>query len=303
MLAPLKPDMAAEQVIAWPVVPAIRLQANQTDSLREQFGDAEPAVRSYLQACMSDYDARQNALRQNAKADKPDFARHFPNLLRAAAIQTLSPLHKKNLDELMLMHNLCCQMNEIFFLLAEPRKSASDLQKAIKAAESLQNLLAASPKMTIPPVMQRAADDGDVLGAEWLKLFDVTIPLSPVPDEWTIAAENTAEPLPCRYGWLFPTDSPALKATEGDQLTMSIQTKIPHDGKTPIHLVAQGLPEGFNVKLDGVALLVDAGKTSARITIPPQIITDEPQKLAISWKCNLHENARIFRQIWFVMKN
>ena len=94
-----------------------------------------------------------------------------------------------------------------------------------------------------------------------------------------------------------------MKATEGDLLTLSILTKVPHDRKTPVHLVAQGLPEGFTVKLDDVALTIEAGKTSARITIPPQIITGEPQTLAISWKCNLHENARIFRQLWFVMKN
>ncbi|MBR5080432.1 MAG: hypothetical protein IKX30_16965 [Victivallales bacterium] len=302
-LAPLKTDMAAEQVIAWPVIPVVRLQNGQTDDLHEQFGDAEPAVRVFLQACMVDYDAYQNALKHDKKADKPDFARHFPNLLKNASIQTLSPLHKKNLDELMLMHNLCCQMNDIFFLLAEPRKTTDDLQKAIKAATSLQNLLASSPKLTIPSVMQRAADDGDVLGTEWLKLFDGMMPLSPVADEWTIATEKMEKPLPCRYGRLFPTDSAASKPTEDDLLTLSIQTKVPHDGKTPVHLVAQGLPEGFTVKLDDVALTIEAGKTSARITIPPQIITGEPQTLAISWKCNLHENARICRQLWFVMKN
>ncbi|MBR4418245.1 MAG: hypothetical protein IKS67_15805 [Victivallales bacterium] len=302
-LAPLKTDMVAGQVIAWPVIPVVRLQNGQTDDLHEQFGDAEPAVRVFLQACMADYDAYQNALKHDVKADKPDFARHFPNLLKNASIPTLSSIHKKNLDELMLMHNLCCQMNDIFFLLAEPRKTTDDLQKAIKAATSLQNLLASSPKLTIPSVMQRAADDGDVLGTEWLKLFNGMTPLSPVADEWTIATEKMEKPLPCRYGRLFPTDSAATKPTEDDMLTLSIQTKVPHDGKTPVHLVAQGLPEGFTVKLDDVALTIEAGKTSARITIPPQIITGEPQTLAISWKCNLHENARIFRQLWFVMKN
>jgi len=302
-LAPLKPDTAAEQVIAWPVIPVVRLQDGQPDNLHEQFGDAEPAVRFFLQACMTDYEAYQNALKHDAKADKPDFAKHFPNLLKNASISTLSPLHKKNLDELMLMHNLCCQMNDIFFLLAEPRKTTDDLQKAIKAATSLQKLLASSPKMTIPSVLQRAADDGDVLGVEWLKLFDGMTPLSPISDEWTIATEKTEKPLPCRYGRLFPTDPAALKATEGDLLTLSIQTKVPHDGKTPVHLVAQGIPEGFTVKLDDAVLTVEAGKTSARITIPPQIITGEPQTLAISWKCNLHEKTRIFRQLWFVMKN
>lgn len=295
--------MAAEQVIAWPVIPVVRLQEGQPDDLLEQFGDAEPAVRVFLQACMTDYDAYQNALKHNAKMDKPDFARHFPNLLKNASIATLSPLHKKNLDELMLMHNLCCKMNDIFFLLTEPLKSTDDLQNAIKAATGLQNLLASSPKMTIPSVMQRATDDGDVLGTEWLKLFDGMTPLSPMADEWTIATEKTEKPLPCRYGRLFPTDSATMKATEGDLLTLSILTKVPHDRKTPVHLVAQGLPEGFTVKLDDVALTIEAGKTSARITIPPQIITGEPQTLAISWKCNLHENARIFRQLWFVMKN
>lgn len=302
-LAPLKPDTAAEQVIAWPVISVVRLQDGQQDNLHEQFGDAEPAVRVFLQACMTDYDAYQNALKHDAKADKPDFAKHFPNLLKNASLSTLSPLHKKNLDELMLMHNLCCQMNDIFFLLAEPRKTTDDLQKAIKAATSLQKLLASSPKMTIPSVLQRAAGDGDVLGVEWLKLFDGMTPLSPISDEWTIATEKTEKPLPCRYGRLFPTDPAALKATEGDLLTLSIQTKVPHDGKTPVHLVAQGIPEGFTVKLDDAVLTVEAGKTSARITIPPQIITGEPQTLAISWKCNLHEKTRIFRQLWFVMKN
>ena len=302
-LAPLKPDTAAEQVIAWPVIPVVRLQDGQPDNLHEQFGDAEPAVRVFLQACMTDYDAYQNALKHDAKADKPDFAKHFPNLLKNASLSTLSPLHKKNLDELMLMHNLCCQMNDIFFLLAEPRKTTDDLQKAIKAATSLQKLLASSPKMTIPSVLQRAAGDGDVLGVEWLKLFDGMTPLSPISDEWTIATEKMEKPLPCRYGRFFPTDSAALKATEGDLLTLSIQTKVPHDGKTPVHLVAQGIPEGFTVKLDDAVLTVEAGKTSARITIPPQIITGEPQTLAISWKCNLHEKTRIFRQLWFVMKN
>lgn len=302
-LAPLKPDTASKQVIAWPVIPAVRLQDGQTNDLHEQFGDAEPAVRTFLQACMTDYDAYQNALNHDVKADKPDFAKHFPNLIKNASISTLSPLHKKNLDELMLMHNLCCQMNDIFFLLAEPCKTTDDLQKAIKAATSLQKLLASSPKMTIPPVMQRAADDGDVLGVEWLKLFDGMTPLSPISDEWTIATEKTEAPLPCRYGRPFPTASAALKPTEGDLLTLSIQTKVPHDGKTPVHLVAQGLPEDFTVKLDNVALTVEAGKTSARITIPPQIITGEPQTLAISWKSNLHVNKRIFRQLWFVMKN
>jgi hypothetical protein len=303
MLAPLKLDMPSGQVIAWPVVPIVHLQDNQPENLREQFGDAEPAVRSYLQGCMADYDAYQNAIRQNTQTDKPDFDKYFPNLIKTASIQTLSPLHKKNLDELLLMHSLCSQMNDVFFLLVEPHKTAKDLQNAIKAAQDLQSLLAASPKMTIPSIMQRAMEDGDVLGTEWLKLVDGTTPLSPVPDEWAITAENTANPIPCRYGRLYPTDSPALKPTEGDQLTLSVQTKVPHDGKTPIHLVAQGLPAGFNIKLDGVTLLVENGKTSARITIPPQIITGEPQTLAISWKCNLHENTRFFRQIWFVMKN
>ena len=79
-----------------------------------------------------------------------------------------------------------------------------------------------------------------------------------------------------------------------------------YEGHIPCELCFQALddlPEGFTVKLDDVALTIEAGKTSARITIPPQIITGEPQTLAISWKCNLHENARIFRQLWFVMKN
>ena len=299
----MKPDMASEQVIAWPVIPVIRLQDGHQDDLHERFGDAEPAVRTFLQACMADYDAYQNAFKHDEKVDKPDFTKHFPNLIRNASIPTLSPSHKKNLDELMLMHNLCCQMNDIFFLLAEPCKTTDALQNAIKAATGLQNLLASSPKLTIPPIMQRAADDGDVLGVEWLKLFDKTTPLSPVPDEWTISTEKTDKPLPCRYGRFFSTDSATLKPTKGDLLTLSVQTKIPHDGKTPIHLVAQGLPEGFTVKLDDVVLNVEAGKTSARIIIPPQIITGEPQTLAISWKCNLHENTRIFRQLWFVMKN
>ncbi len=303
MLAPLKPNMTSEQIVAWPVIPVVRLQDGQSDDLHEQFGDAELAVRTFLHACMKDYNAYQKALRHDAKVNKPDFAKHFPNLIKNASISTLSPLHKKNLDELMLMHNLCCQMNDIFFLLAEPHKSTDDLQNAIKATISLHNLLATSPKMTIPPVMQRAADDGDVLGVEWLKLFDGITPLSPISDEWTIATEKMEKPLPCRYGRFFPTDSAALKATQGDLLTLSIQTKVPHDGKTPVHLVAQGIPEGFTVKLDDAVLTVEAGKTSARITIPPQIITGEPQTLAISWKCNLHEKTRIFRQLWFVMKN
>ncbi len=305
MLAPLKPNMTSEQIVAWPVIPVVRLQDGQSDDLHEQFGDAELAVRTFLHACMKDYNAYQKALRHDAKVNKPDFAKHFPNLIKNASIATLSPLHKKNLDELMLMHNLCCQMNDIFFMLAEPHKSTDDLQNAIKATISLHNLLATSPKMTIPPVMQRAADDGDVLGTEWLKLFDGMTPLSPVADEWTITTEKTEKPLPCRYGRSFPMDSTALKPTEteSDLLTLSIQTKIPHDGKTPVHLVAQGLPEGFTVKLDDVALSVETGKASARITIPPQIITGEPQTLAISWKCNLHETTRIFRQLWFVMKN
>ena len=93
------------------------------------------------------------------------------------------------------------------------------------------------------------------------------------------------------------------KPPEDKLMTLSVQMEIPHDGKTPIYLVGHGLPKGFTMKLDGVPLTPDAGTVSARITIPPQMITGKPQTLAISWKSNLHENKRIFRQFWFVMKN
>ena len=162
-LAPLKPDMPAEQAIAWPAIPVVRLHDGQTDDLHERFGDAEPAVRTFLRNCLADYDACQNAFTQDTKTATPDFTRHLSGLMKTLLIPTLSPQNKKNLDELLLMHNLCCQMNDVFFLLAKPHESTDDLQKALKAATSLKNLLAASPKMNIPPIMQRATDDGDVL--------------------------------------------------------------------------------------------------------------------------------------------
>lgn len=294
-LAPLKMDTPAEQAVAWPAIPVVRLQDGQTDTLHDQFGDAEPAVRAFLQACMADYDACQKALKQNTKANRPDFTRHLPSIMKALVIPTLSPQNKKNLDELLLMHNLCCQMNDVFFLLAKPHESTTALQNAIKAATNLRNLQAVSPKLTIPPIMQRAKDDGDVLGAEWLVLLDNVTPLSPVPDEWTATAEGSEKTTTCRYGSPYPT--------EDKPLTLSVQTEIPHDGKTTVYLVGQGLPEGFTVTLDGAPLTLDAGTVSARITIPPQIITGKPQTLAITWKNNLHDNKRIFRQFWFVMKN
>lgn len=294
-LAPLKTDTPAEQVIAWPAIPVVRLQDGQPDNLHEQFGDAEPAVRAFLQDCMADYDTTQKAFSQNAKGAMPDFTRHLPGLMKAILIPTLSPQNKKNLDELLLMHNLCCQMNDVFFLLAKPHESTTALQNAIKTATSLRNLQAVSPKMTIPPIMQRAKDDGDVLGAEWLVLLDNVTPLSPVPDEWTTVAEGSDKTIPCRYGCFYPL--------EDKPITLSVQTEIPHDGKTTVYLVGQGLPEGFTVTLDGTPLTLDAGTVSARITIPPQIINGKPQTLAITWKNNLHDNKRIFRQFWFVMKN
>ena len=302
-LAPLKPDMPAEQTIAWPAIPVVRLQDGQIEDLHERFGDAEPAVRAFLRNCLADYDACQNAFTQDTKNDRPDFTRHLSGLMKTLLIPTLSPQNKKNLDELLLMHNLCCQMDDIFFLLAKPHESIDALQKALKAATALKNLLATSPKMNIPPIMQRATDDGDVLGIEWITLFDGVTPLSPVPDEWTIATEETDKTILCRYGSLYPTVSAIEKPPEDKLMTLSVQTDIPHDGKTPIYLVGQGLPKGFTVKLDGVPLTPDAGAVSARITIPPQIITGKPQTLAISWKSNLHDNKRIFRQFWFVMKN
>ena len=302
-LAPLKTDMPAEQVIAWPAIPVVSLQDGQTDDLHERFGDAEPAVRIFLRNCLADYDACQNAFTQDAKTATPDFTRHLSGLMKTLLIPTLSPQNKKNLDELLLMHNLCCQMNDIFFLLAKPHESIDDLQKALKAATALRKLLAASPIMNIPPIMQRATDDGDVLGTEWMTLFDGVTPLSPVPDEWTTTTEEPDKTIPCRYGSFYPTVSAIEKPPESKLMTLSVQTEIPHDGKTPIYLVGQGLPKGFTMKLDGVPLTPDAGTVSARITIPPQIITGKPQTLAISWKSNLHENKRIFRQFWFVMKN
>ena len=302
-LAPLKPDMPAEQAIAWPAIPVVRLHDGQADDLHERFGDAEPAVRTFLRNCLADYDACQNAFTQDTKTATPDFTRHLSGLMKTLLIPTLSPQNKKNLDELLLMHNLCCQMNDVFFLLAKPHESTDDLQKALKAATSLKNLLAASPKMNIPPIMQRATEDGDVLGTEWMALFEGVIPLSPLPDEWAAAAEETDKTIPCRYGSLYPTVSAMEKPPEDKLMTLSVQTEIPHDGKTPIFLVGHGLPKGFTMKLDGVPLTPDAGTVSARITIPPQMITGKPQKLAISWKSNLHENKRIFRQFWFVMKN
>ncbi|MBO4526316.1 MAG: hypothetical protein J5743_01730 [Victivallales bacterium] len=303
VLAPLKPDMSPEQVIVWPAIPVVRLQDGQQDTLHEQFGDAEPAVRSFLRSCMTDHDACQNALRQNTQPAKPDFFRHLSGLMKAILIPTLSLQNKKNLDELMLMHNLCCQMNDVFFLLAKPYESTEALQKALKAATALKNLLDASPIMNIPPIMRRAAIDGDVLGTEWTALFDGVTPLSPVPDEWMLAAEETEKTTSCCYGHLYPSVPAATVQPEDKPITLSVQTKIPHDGKTPVYLVGQGLPEGFAIKLDGVPLALDAGTVSARITIPPQIITGKPQTLAISWKSNLHDNKRIFRQFWFVMKN
>ncbi len=294
-LAPLKPDMLPEQAVAWPAIPVVRLQDGQTDILREQFGDAEPAVRIFLRNCMADYDACQDVLKQNTQTDRPDFTRHLSGLMKTMLIPTLSPQNKKNLDELLLMHNLCCQMNDVFFLLAKPHESTDALQKALQAVASLKNLLDASPRMKIPPIMQRATMDGDVLGIEWTTLFDGVTPLSPVPDEWTAATEGTEKTTPCFYGRFYPT--------ENKPLTLSVQTKIPHDGKTPVYLVGQGLPEGFTATLDGAPLTLDAGRVSARVTIPPQIITGKPQTLAISWKSNLHDNKHIFRQFWFVMKN
>ena len=295
VLAPLKIDTPAEQAVAWPAIPVVRLPDGQPDTLHDQFGDAEPAVRTFLLDCMADYDACKNALSQNVKADRPDFTRHLPSLMKALLIPTLSPQNKKNLDELLLMHNLCCQMNNVFFLLAKPHESTTALQNAIKAATNLRNLQAVTPKMAIPPIMQRAKDDGDVLGAEWLVLLDNVTPLSPVPDEWTVAVEGSEKTTPCHYGRLYPS--------EDKPLTLSVKTEIPHDGKTAVYLVGQGLPEGFTVTLDGAPLTLDAGTVSARITIPPQIITGKTQTLAITWKNNLHDNKRIFRQFWFVMKN
>ncbi len=295
VLAPLKPNTPAKHVVAWPAIPVVRLSDGQPDTLRDQFADAEPAVRAFLQDCMSDYDACQKALSQNAKTDRPDFTRHLSKLMKATLIPTLSPQNKKNLDELLLMHNLCCQMNNVFFLLAKPHESTTALQNAIKAATSLRNFQATNPQMVIPPIMQQAKDAGDVLGAEWLVLFENVTPLSPVPDEWTVAVEETEKTIPCRYGRLYPS--------EDKPMTLSVQTEIPHDGKTTVYLVGQGLPEGFTFTLDGAPLTLDAGTVSARIAIPPQIITGKPQTLAITWKNNLHDNKRIFRQFWFVMKN
>ena len=224
VLAPLKPDMSPEQVIVWPAIPVVRLQDGQQDTLHAQFGDAEPAVRSFLQSCMTDHDAFQNALTQNTQPAKPDFSRHLSGLMKAILIPTLSPQNKKNLDELMLMHNLCCQMNDVFFLLAKPHESTEALQKALKAATALKNLLDASSIMNIPPVMQRATIDGDVLGTEWTALFNGMTPLSPVPDEWMFAAEGTEKTTPCLYGHLYPSIPAATVQSEGKPMTLSVQT-------------------------------------------------------------------------------
>lgn len=301
-LAPLKPDTPQERLVAWPVIPVVRQQDGQPYDLHEQFGDAAPAVRLYLTNCMKDFDAYQAAVKRNPKVPPPDFARHFPAIVKTAAIPSLSPVHKKNLDNLLLMHNLCCQMNNIFFLLATPFKNTNDLRQAMKAVGEFHDFIAASPQMTIPAAIQRAEDDGDVFGTEWLRLFDGMTPLSPIADNWTIAEEEK-KPIPCRYGSPFPTGQDALAATKGQILTLTIQTTVPHDGKTPVCLIVQGVPPGFKATLDGKALAVEQRKSSARILIPPNEATGEPQTLAISWTCTRHETACFFRQPWFVMKN
>ena len=307
VLAPLKPDTALQEITAWPVVPVVRLPNGEPYDLHGTFGDAAPVVRAYLHDCMADYEACQKSLMQDKKHTDPNrFEAQF-HLLHAKLMKTvltpaLTPMNKASLDGLMLMHNVCDIVNSRFFRLAKPHASIKELQDAVDDANSLQEQLKSLPGMNVPAIMQRAMDDGDVLGAEWSKCFDGTTPLSSVPDEWTIAVEGTEQPVPCPYGYLFPTGPEALNPTKGKLLTLSVQTTVPHDGKTPVYLIGQGLPAGSTVTLDGVPLAIDAGVSSVRLTIPPQIATDEPQTLAISWHCNLHEHKRIFRQLWFVMK-
>lgn len=300
--APLSPDATPEQLIAWPLIPVVMQTDGQKIDLEEQFGYATPAVRAFLKANLDDFTRFRHESRRSSDAARPDLRRHLPDILAAATIQTLTPSHKKNLDRLFLMHNLCCQMNDVFFLLAAPHETTDALQKAIKAATDLQQFMASSPKFTIPAVTARLADDGDPLGTEWIRLFDGMTPLSAIPDEWTIASPQGVA-LPCKYGRSFPTGNDGLKAQKDDTLTLSIQTTLPHDGKTTVFLIAQGIPPGFEITLDEKPLTIEIRKSSARITIPAEQITGKPQSLAISWKCNLHEAKCIFRQPWFVMKN
>lgn len=301
-LAPLKADTPPEQIVAWPIIPVVKQQDGQPDNLLEQFGDAAPAVSLFLRNCMADFDAYQKAIKKNPKAPPPDFAKYFPALVQTTAIPTLSPQQKKNLDNLLLMHNLCNQMNSIFFMLTTPFKNTDGLQKALKTTANLHDFIAANPQMKIPHAIQRAEEDGDALGAEWLQLFDGMTPLSPIADEWTLSI-NGKETIPCRYGSPFPTGLDALAATKDQTLSLNVQTAIPHDGKTPIYIILQGVPPGFKAMLDGKALTVEKRKTSARILIPPNEATGNPQSLVISWTCTLHEKACFFRQPWFVMKN
>lgn len=298
-LAPLTIDAAPEQIIAWPIIPVVKANPAEFVNLKELFGDAEPNVRKFLQDYLADFNAFQNAAMCNQNPPRPDFYRHFPLILVTAQIHTLTPQQKQNLDNLFLMHNLCYQMNDIFFMLNKPFASNDDLQKAINATNVLHGFLAENPKLNIAAIARRAADDGDPLGSEWHQLFDGMKSLSPVADKWTLSTPDS-KPAPCKYG--MPLSAAVQNARKDQIFTLAIQTEIPHDGKTPIRLIAQGLPQGFNATLDGNPLTIEVGKSSARILITPEQATGKPQTLAITWKCSLRESQLIFRQPWFVMK-
>lgn len=297
-LAPLTADTTPEQLIAWPIIPVVKANTAESASLKEQFGDAEPAVRKFLQDYLDDFNSYKKTAMHNPTTPRPDFGRHFPHILITAQIRTLTPQQKQNLDNLFLMHNLCCQMNDIFFTLTKPFASNDELLKAIDATNILHNFLAENPKLNVAAIARHEADDGDPLGNEWRRLFNGMKPLSPVADEWTLSTQDS-KPVPCKYGMPFPN----LKAHNDQIVTLSIKTEIPHDGKTSIRLIAQGLPKGFNATLDGNPLKIEAGTVSARIFITPEQATGETQTLAISWKNTLHISQLIFRQPWFVMKN
>ena len=301
-LVPLTADASPEQIIAWPIIPVAKPNPSVPINLKEQFGDAEPAVRKFLHDYLDDFNNYRKETMRTPSPTRPDFYRHFPLVVITAQIRTLTQQQKKNLDNLFLMHNLCCRMDDIFFMLAKPFASTDELLKAIDATAAFHNFLAKNPNLNLPAIVKRETDDGDPLGKEWHRLFDGMKPLSPVIDEWTLSMQGS-KPVPCKYGMPFPTGTRPLKAQKDQIVTLAIQTEIPHDGKTSVRLIAQGLPKGFNATLDGNQLTIEAGKSSTRIIITPEQATGKTQTLSISWKCSMHESQLIFRQPWFVMKN
>ncbi|MBR6057721.1 MAG: hypothetical protein IKP58_06085 [Victivallales bacterium] len=297
-LAPLTANATPEQIIAWPIIPVVKLNPTESINLKELFGDAEPAVSKFLHDYLDDFDNYQKAARRSPNPPRPDFYRHFPLIVITAQLRTLTPQQRKNLDNLFLMHNLCCRMNDVFFMFTKPFDSTDELLKAVDAASVLHKFIAENANLNLPAIAKREDDDGDPLGREWHCLFDGMKPLSPIADEWTISAQDSKS-VPCKYGMPFPN----LQVQSDQIVTLSIKTEIPHDGRTSIRLIAQGLPKGFYATLDGNPLKIEAGTASARIIIMPEQATGKTQTLAISWKSTLYKSQLIFRQPWFVMKN